>query len=101
MRNDRHVPLERALVRFRIQTAGSILQQLAMFFVIYLLGEWGIHQNLLGAYAAGTPDPKLGLLLRTAGLILSAGLLLSAVLIACFAGRRRGAAGEKGAAGTD
>ena len=101
MRNDRHVPLERALVRFRIHTAGSILQQLAMFFVIYLLGEWGIHQNLLGAYAAGTPDPKLGLLLRTAGLILSAGLLLSAVLITCFAGRRRGAAGEKSAAGAD
>ena len=89
MRNDRHVPLERALVRFRIHTAGSILQQLAMFFIIYLLGEWGIHRNLLEAYAAGTPDPNLGLLLRTAGLILSAGLLLSAILIERFTKKQR------------
>ena len=91
MRDERHVPLERALARYRIHTAGSIMQQLAMFFVIYLLGEWGIHQNLLGAYAAGTPDPKLGLLLRTAGLILSAGLLLSAIMIMRFTGKRRSA----------
>ena len=97
MRDERHVPLERALVRFRIHTAGSILQQLAMFFIIYLLGEWGIHRNLLEAYAAGTPDPKLGLLLRTAGLLCSAGLLLSAILIVCFTGKPRSAGGEKGA----
>ena len=89
MRNDCHVPLERALVRFRIHTAGSILQQLAMFFIIYLLGEWGIHRNLLEAYAAGKPDPNLGLLLRTAGLILSAGLLLSAILIERFTKKQR------------
>ena len=67
------------------------MQQLAMFFIIYLLGEWGMHRNLLEAYAAGTPDPKLSLLLRTAGLILSAGLLLSAVLIERFTGKQRGA----------
>ncbi|MGN0772221.1 MAG: hypothetical protein ACI4MP_00325 [Candidatus Ventricola sp.] len=91
MRDERHVPLERALVRFRIQTAGSIMQQLAMFFIIYLLGELGIHQNLLGAYAAGTPDPNLSLLLRTAGLILSAGLLLSAILIERFTAKKRSA----------
>lgn len=91
MRDERHVPLERALVRLRIHTAGSIMQQLAMFFIIYLLGEWGMHRNLLEAYAAGTPDPKLSLLLRTAGLILSAGLLLSAVLIERFTGKQRGA----------
>lgn len=91
MRDERHVPMERALVRFRIQTAGSILQQLAMFFIIYLLGELGIHQNLLGAYAAGTPDPGLSLLLRTAGLILSAGLLLSAILIERFTAKKRSA----------
>ncbi len=91
MRDERHVPLERALVRFRIQTAGSILQQLAMFFIIYLLGELGIHQNLLGAYAARTPDPNLSLLLRTAGLILSAGLLLSAILIERFTAKKRSA----------
>lgn len=91
MRDERHVPLERALVRLRIHTAGSIMQQLAMFFIIYLLGEWGMHRNLLEAYAAGTPDPKLSLLLRTAGLILSAGLLLSAVLIEHFTGKQRGA----------
>ena len=91
MRDERHVPLERALVRFRVHTAGSIMQQLAMFFIIYLLGELGIHQNLLGAYAAGTPDPNLSLLLRTAGLILSAGLLLSALLIVCFTGKQRSA----------
>ena len=91
MRNERHVPLERALVRFRIHTAGSILQQLAMFFIIYLLGELGIHQSLLGAYAAGMPDSALGLLLRTAGLILSAGLLLSAILIERFTTKARSA----------
>lgn len=91
MRDERHVPLERALVRLRIHTAGSIMQQLAMFFIIYLLGELGIHQNLLGAYAAGTPDPGLSLLLRTAGLILSAGLLLSAILILRFTGKQRSA----------
>ena len=91
MRDERHVPLERALVRFRVHTAGSIMQQLAMFFIIYLLGELGIHQNLLGAYAAGTPDPNLSLLLRTAGLILSAGLLLSALLIVRFTGKQRSA----------
>ena len=90
MRDERHVPLERPLVRLRIHTAGSVLQQLAMFFIIYLLGELGMHRNLLEAYAAGTPDPRLGLLLRTAGLILSAGLLLSALLIARFTGARRG-----------
>lgn len=91
MRDERHVPLERALVRFRVHTAGSIMQQLAMFFIIYLLGELGIHQNLLGAYAAGMPDPNLSLLLRTAGLILSAGLLLSALLIVRFTGKQRSA----------
>ena len=91
MRDERHVPLERTLVRLRIQTAGSILQQLAMFFIIYLLGELGIHRNLLEAYAAGTPDPNLSLLLCTAGLILSAGLLLSAILIVRFPGKQRSA----------
>ena len=96
MRDERHVPMERALVRLRIHTAGSVLQQLAMFFVIYLLGELGAHRNLLEAYAAGTPDARLGLLLRMAGLICSAGLLLSAVLIVRFTGRRGGEE-EKGA----
>lgn len=94
MRDERHVPLERALVRLRIHTAGSILQQLAMFFIIYLLGEFRVHQNLLEAYAAGTPDPKLSLLLRTAGLLCSIELLLSAILIVCFTGKRRNAEGE-------
>ena len=89
MRDERHVPLERALVRLRIHTAGSILQQLAMFFIIYLLGEFRIHRNLLEAYAAGMPDPKLSLLLRTAGLICCAGLLLSAILILRFTGKQR------------
>ena len=97
MRDERHVPLERAIVRFRVHTAGSIMQQLAMFFIIYLLGEWCIHRNLLEAYAAGTPDPKLSLLLRTAGLILSAGLLLSALLIVRFSGKQRSTGGKKGA----
>ncbi|MGN0996189.1 MAG: hypothetical protein ACI4PG_04735 [Candidatus Ventricola sp.] len=101
MRDERHVPLERALVRLRIHTAGSILQQLAMFFIIYLLGEFRIHQNLLEAYAAGTPDPKLSLLLRTAGLICSGALLLSAALIVRFTGGRRGDGGETGAASAE
>ncbi|MGN0708266.1 MAG: hypothetical protein ACI4JC_09730 [Faecalibacterium sp.] len=96
MHDDRHLPLERALTRLRIHTAGSILQQLAMFFIIYLLGEFRIHRNLLEAYAAGTPDPRLGLLLRTAGLICSAGLLLSAILIVCFTAKPRGKGEAKG-----
>lgn len=95
MRDERYAPTERPLVRLRIHTAGTILQQLAMFFVIYLLGEFRVHQNLLEAYAAGTPDPRLGLLLRTAGLICSAGLLLSAVLIVCFTRRQRSPGEEK------
>ena len=101
MRDERHVPLERALVRLRIHTAGSVLQQLAMFFIIYLLGEFRGRRNLLEAYAAGTPDPRLSLLLRTAGLVCSAGLLLSAVLIVRFTEKRRGAAGERDAHDND
>lgn len=101
MRDERHVPLERALVRLRIHTAGSVLQQMAMFFIIYLLGEFGIHQNLLEAYAAGTPNPELSLLLRTAGLICSAGLLISAILIVRFAGKQHREGEEKGADSTD
>ena len=79
--DERHVKLERPLVRLRIQTAGSIISQLVMFFTIYLLGEIGVHQNLLQAYAAGTPDPTIGLLLRSAGVICSSILLISAFLI--------------------
>lgn len=90
LRDERYVPSERALVRLRIHTAGSILQQLEMFFIIYLLGEFRVHRNLLEAYAAGMPDPKLSGLLRTAGLLCSAGLLLSAILILCFTGTPRG-----------
>ena len=101
MRDERHVPMERALVRLRVQTAGSILQQLAMFFIIYLLGEFRSHRNLLEAYAAGTPDPKLSLLLRTAGLICSAGLLLCAILIVRFTGPRRGAGGRNDTGNAD
>ena len=85
MEDRRYVPLERPLVRLRIQTAGSILQQLVIFFTIYLLGEgWG-HQNLLEAYAAGTPNPADGPLLRVTGLICGGTLLISAILIVCFA----------------
>lgn len=96
MEDRRYVPLERPLVRLRIQTAGSILQQLVIFFTIYLLGEgWG-HQNLLEAYAAGTPNPAVGPLLRVTGLICGGTLLLSAILIACFAGAARQPTGTLG-----
>lgn len=96
MEDWRYVPLERPLVRLRIQTAGSILQQLVIFFTIYLLGEgWG-HQNLLEAYAAGTPNPAVGPLLRVTGLICGGTLLLSAILIACFAGAARQPTGTLG-----
>ena len=86
--DERHVKLERPLVRIRLQTAGSIISQLVMFFTIYLLGEIGVHQNLLQAYAAGTPDPNIGLLLRTTGLICSLILIISALLI-IFWGRKK------------
>ena len=89
MEDRRHVSLERPLVRLRIQTAGSILQQLVIFFTIYLLGEGWDHQNLLEAYAAGTPNPEVGPLLQVTGLICGGLLLLSAILIACFAGASR------------
>lgn len=86
MEDRRYAPLERPLVRLRIQTAGSVLQQLVIFFTIYLLGEGWEHQNLLGPYAAGMPNPAVGPLLRIASLICGGILLLSAILIACFAG---------------
>lgn len=86
MEDRRYMPLERPLVRIRIQTAGSILQQLVIFFTIYLLGEGWSHQNLMEAYAAGMPNPEVGPLLRVTGLICGGLLLLSAILIACFAG---------------
>lgn len=86
MEDRRYVPLERPLVRLRIQTAGSVLQQLVIFFTIYLLGEGWEHQNLLEPYAAGMPNPSVGPLLRVTGLICGGTLLLSAILIACFAG---------------
>lgn len=89
MKDERHEPLERSLVRLRIYAAGTILEQLVLFFTIYLCGEFRIHQNLLEAYAAGIPDPSLSLLLHRVGLICSALLLLSAILIVCFAGKRK------------
>lgn len=89
MKDERHEPLERSLVRLRIYAAGSILQQLVLFFTIYLLGEFHLNQNLLEAYASGIPNPNDSLLLHMAGLICSAGLLLSAILIVCFAGKRK------------
>ena len=89
MKDERHEPLDRSLVRLRIYAAGSILEQLVLFFTIYLCGEFRIHQNLLEAYAAGIPDPSLSLLLHKVGLICSAILLLSAILIVCFSGKRK------------
>ncbi|MDY5986193.1 hypothetical protein [Sporofaciens sp. SGI.106] len=89
MKDERYVREERALVRIRLQTTGSIIEQLILFFTIYMLGEMRIHQNLLEPYAAGIPNPGVSLLLRTTGLICCTLLLLGAVLIVCFAGKRR------------
>ena len=86
----RHVKLERPLVRIRLQTAGSIISQLVMFFTIYLLGEIGVHHNLLEAYAAGNPDPSITLLLNITGLICSFILLISAILIIALADKKEG-----------
>ena len=89
MKDERYVKEERSLVKIRLQTAGSIMEQLVLFFTIYVLGELGIHQNLLEPYSIGMPNPDISLLLRTTGLICSGLLLIVAVLIVCFAGKRR------------
>ena len=88
--DERHVKLERPLVRIRLQTAGSIISQLVMFFTIYLLGEIGVHHNLLEAYAAGNPDSSITLLLNITGLICSFILLISAILIIALADKKEG-----------
>lgn len=89
MKDPRYVPEERALVKTRLQTAGSIMEQLVLFFIIYIVGEAGIHENLLEPYVAGNPNPEIALILRATGLICSFMLLIIAVLIVCIAGKRR------------
>ncbi|MGN0907140.1 MAG: hypothetical protein ACI4NM_08330 [Bullifex sp.] len=95
MKDERYVPEERGLVRLRIQTAGSVIEQLVLFFTIYVLGEYRIHENLLAPYAAGLPDPEVSLKLRMAGMICSVLLSATAVLIVCIGEikRRRSANG--------
>lgn len=90
MSDERHVKLDRPLTRLRIQTAGSIISQLVMFYTIYFLGEIGVHHNLLEAYAAGNPDPSITLLLNITGLICSFILLISAILIIAIADKKEG-----------
>ena len=89
MGDERYVPEERALVRIRIQTTGSIIEQLVLFFTIYVIGEYRLHENLLEPYAAGLPDPGISLKLRFAGFISASLLFVIAVLITCFAGRKK------------
>lgn len=89
MKDERYVIEERALVKIRLQTAGSVMEQLILFFTIYIVGEYGIHQNLLEAYASKTPAPEISLVLRATGVICCALLLAIAVLIVCFAGKRQ------------
>ena len=87
MEDQRHARLERPLVKLRIQTTGSIIEQLLLFFSIYFLGEFGLHQNLLEAYVAGEPDAGLAPLLRSAGLVSAIILLLGALIIIFAFGR--------------
>ena len=89
MKDQRYKTEERALVKTRLQTAGSIMEQLVLFFTIYIVGETGIHINLLEPYVKGTPNPELSLILRATGLICSLMLLIIAILIVCLAGKRR------------
>lgn len=89
MKDQRYKTEERALVKTRLQTAGSIMEQLVLFFTIYVVGETGIHINLLEPYVNGTPNPELSLILRATGLICSLMLLIIAILIVCLAGKRR------------
>ena len=89
MNDKRYVPEERALVKTRLQTAGSIMEQLVLFFTIYIVGEAGIHENLLEPYVAGNPNPEIALILRATGLICSLMLLIVAILIVCVAGKKR------------
>ena len=89
MKDQRYKTEERALVKTRLQTAGSIMEQLVLFFTIYVVGETGIHINLLEPYVNGTPNPEISLILRATGLICSLMLLIIALLIVCLAGKRR------------
>ena len=89
MKDERYVKEERALVKIRLMTAGSVMEQLVLFFTIYFLGEVKIHQNLLEPYAAGVPDPGISLLLRLAGIVCSALLLVIALLIILLKGKRK------------
>ena len=89
MKDQRYKTEERALVKTRLQTAGSIMEQLVLFFTIYVVGETGIHINLLEPYVNGTPNPEMSLILRATGLICSLMLLIIAILIVCLAGKRR------------
>ena len=89
MKDQRYRLEERALVKTRLQTAGSIMEQLVLFFTIYIVGETGIHINLLEPYVNGTPNPEMSLILRATGLICSLMLLIIAILIVCLAGKRR------------
>ena len=89
MKDQRYKTEERALVKTRLQTAGSIMEQLVLFFTIYIVGETGIHINLLEPYVNGTPNPEISLILRATGLICSLMLLIIAILIVCLAGKRR------------
>ena len=88
LKDERYVVEERALVKTRLQTAGSIMEQLILFFTIYFLGEVKIHENLLEPYAAGTPNPEIALLLRGTGILCSLILLVIGVLIVIFAGKK-------------
>ena len=89
MKDERYVKEERALVKIRLLTAGSIMEQLVLFFTIYILGETGIHQNLLEPYVSKTPNLELSFLLRSSGFVCCGILLIVAILIVCVAGKRR------------
>lgn len=85
MKDNRHMPLERPLTRLRVQTVGSVWEQMMVFITVYLLGKYSVHSNLLSAYATGVLNPDAGRLMRIASLICSLLMLIAAFLITAFA----------------
>lgn len=84
LKDERHIPEERALTSQRIFTAGSVLNQVILLFTLFLLEKFNADQSLLYAYSSGIPDEKIGFLIKIAGLICSTILMISAVIISKY-----------------
>ena len=95
MKDERHVPLERPLIRERINTAGGVVSQVVLLCVVYLLGEFAAHRDLMLVNASAVPDASVAPALRAACLICTGLLLLTAVLIVCTQKRREQRTADK------